>query len=135
MAEEIYRDRFGTMLHDEGAGVLELALDEGTAEMRDDDFMGWLSRYADAEVSIRAPNLLIDVTRFRYRPGADVAPWRDEHVIPKYNEAGVRKFAFLVPDGSPGTVGAGSAPTAEPPGRFPTGYFDSRDQIDAWFAE
>ncbi len=56
-------------------------------------------------------------------------------MVPRYNAAGVRKFAFLVPEGSPGTVGAGNAAAVEPPGDFPTGYFDSRQQIIAWFSE
>lgn len=135
MAREIYRDRFGAILHHEDAGTLELEWSEGNAEMTDEDFMAWLARYADASLSTRAPNLMIDVTRFRFRPGERVAAWRDEHVIPKYNAAGVRKFAFLLPAGSPGTVAAGNRPAPEPPGEFPTGYFDDRTAIEAWFAE
>src|SRR2546427_2835818 len=67
---------------------------------------------------------------FRHRPGPEVGPWRDEHVIPRYNRAGVSKFAFLLPQGSPG---AGASPTPEPPGKFPTGYFDQPAKIEAWF--
>jgi hypothetical protein len=135
MTEEIYRDRFGALQHDERDGILELAWGEGSAEMTDDDFMAWLTRYAEAAERLRPPSLLIDVTRFPFRPGAKVGPWRDEHIIPRYNAAGVRKLAFVVPAGTPGTVGTGNAPTPEPPGLFPTGYFDSREQARAWFAE
>jgi hypothetical protein len=28
-------------------------------------------------------------------------PWRDVNIIPRYNAAGVRKFAFHMPDGMP----------------------------------
>jgi hypothetical protein len=135
MSEEIYRDQFGVLRHDDDAGVLELEWLEGSAEMTDEDFMEWLTRYADAEERVRAPNLLIDVTSFGLRPGEHVGPWRDEHVLPRYNAAGAKKFAFLVPAGAPGTVVSGNRPTPEPPGVFPTGYFDSRDQVNAWFAE
>lgn len=43
--------------------------------------------------------------------------------------AGIRKFAFLVPAGA-GT----SEPAAEGPATFPTGYFDSREDVYEWFA-
>jgi hypothetical protein len=135
MVNEIYRDRFGAILHDEAAGTLELDWTDESAAMSDDEFMGWLARYADASLSTRVPNLMIDVSRFRFRPGEQVAAWRDEHVIPRYNAAGVRKFAFLLPAGSPGTVATGNEPAPEPPGEFPTGYFDDRAAVDAWFAE
>jgi hypothetical protein len=131
MTGEIYRDRFGVLRHDEDAGILELAWTDGTASMNDHDFMAWLTRYAEAEESIRAPNLLIDVRRFAFTPGAHVAPWRDEAIVPRYNAAGVRKFAFLL---APGTFGDGNEPGPEPPGTFPTGYFESRDVIAEWFA-
>jgi hypothetical protein len=134
MAEELYGDRFGRLRHDETTGVLELEWLDGSGQMNDDDFMGWLTRYAEAEEAVRAPNLLIGVRRFGFRPGAHVAAWRDENIIPRYNAAGVTRFAFLLPAAASGTVGAGNAPALEPPGTFPVGYFDSREQLDAWFA-
>ena len=74
------------------------------------------------------------MTRFTFTPGPRVGPWRDERVIPMYDRAGVPRLAFLVPEGSPGTVESGAEPAPEPPGVFPTGYFDARGDIDAWFA-
>ncbi len=68
-------------------------------------------------------------------PGEHVAPWRDEQIIPRYNAAGVTKFAFLVPPGAPGTVEAGSEPEKEAPGSFPTGYFEDRQHIFEWFGQ
>jgi hypothetical protein len=132
--KEVYRDRFGVLLEDSASRLLELRWQEASAAMTDDDFRAWLERYA-AEAEARRPaNLLIDVTQFRHRPGAEVAPWRDTHIIPRYNRAGVKKFAFLLPPGSPGTASAGNQPEPEPPGTFPTGYFDDRGQIDEWFS-
>ena len=134
MAEEVYRDRYGAIRHDKDAGTLELEWFAETAQMDDDDFKDYLTRYAKAETSIRAPYLVIDVTRFAFRPAQEVGAWRDEHIIPLYNAAGVKKFAFLVPEGTLGTAGAGNVPAPEPPGTFPTGYFDSRGQMKTWFA-
>jgi len=124
---QIYRDRFGVLSYNDTGGVLELRwLPE---PMTDDDFMQWLERYAAAAEQHHAPFLLIDVRAFKHRPGEHTGPWRDEHIIPQYNRAGVRKLAFLLP--------TGAAPKTEPvpegPAQFPTGYFDSREQIDQWF--
>jgi len=104
---ELYRDQFGVLLEDLDHQLLELTWLEGSASMTDDDFKAWLAR-----------------------AGPEIAAWRDEKVIPRYNRAGVTKFAFLLPEGSPG---AGGSPALEPPGKFPTGYFDTPDKIEAWF--
>ena len=135
MTEELYRDGFGSLLHDPGRGILELSWFEGTADMTDEEFMGWLERYAEAAEDHQTPYLLVDLTRFRGQPGEKTGPWRDENIVPRYNGAGVRKFVYLVPAGSPGTVAAGNAPAPEPTANFPTGYFDSRGQAEAWLNE
>ena len=93
MAEEIYRDATGVLRHEPASGLVELEWLDGSAGMTDGDFMAWLTRFADAEESFREPNLLIDVTRFSFRPGDHVGAWRDEQIIPRYNASGVRKFA------------------------------------------
>src|SRR5207245_9878124 len=67
----------------------------------------------------------------RHRPGLEIGAWRDEHIIPRYNRGGVTKFAFLLPEGSPGAAGS---PAPAPPGEFPTGYFDTPAKIEAWFS-
>jgi hypothetical protein len=69
-----------------------------------------------------------------YQPAPDFPPWRDKNIIPRYNAAGVQRFAFLVPANAPHTIENGNAPAVEDPGRFPTGYFASRDAVFSWFA-
>ena len=63
--------------------------------------------------------------------------WRDDHVIPRYNRAGVTRFAFVMPAGFPGpTAESGAAPRID--GRaaaFPTQWFLGRDAAIAWLAE
>ena len=102
MAQELYRDRFGAILHHSGEQILELEWFEGSATMTDDDFMRSMERYAAFAEEHRAPNMLVDVTRFKHTPGEQVAQWRDQHIIPRYDAAGVKKFAFLIPSGAPG---------------------------------
>ena len=130
---ELYRDEFGTIIYHADDRTLELEWLEGSASMTDDDCMRSMERYAAFAEERRAPNMLVDVTRFRHSPGEHVAPWRDEHIIPRYNAARVKKFAFLLPQGAPGTVEAGSQPEREPPGNFPTGYFADRQHLFDWF--
>ena len=131
METQLFQDRFGAMFYDDARNILELRWFPETEFMTDDDYMGWLKRYAAAAEQHRAAFLLIDTLAFKHHPGASTGPWREANISPQYNRAGVRKFAFLL---SPGT-----APNAEPApegaARFPTGYFDSREQIGNWFSE
>jgi hypothetical protein len=132
---EVYRDRFGVLLEDKERIVLELQWLEASSEMSEEDFRSWLSRFATAAEARRPSFLLIDVRQFRHPPGEDFGAWRDAHIIPHYNRAGVTKFAMLVPAGASGWMSPGRPPAPEPPGTFPTGYFADRDTLEAWFAE
>src|SRR5712692_1706403 len=58
-------------------------------------------------------------------------PWRDANIIPRYNAAGVAKFAFHMPEGMPMI---GKPPAPEGPGRFLTGYFGRRHDALDWLA-
>jgi hypothetical protein len=61
--------------------------------------------------------------------------WRDAEIIPRYNEAGVAKFAFIANPGHPGpTVEAGAPPAADGPATFPTGWFKTRKAAYRWLA-
>ena len=135
MTEELHRDEFGAITHHGEQRILELKWFEGSANMTDDDFMRSMERYAAFAEERRTPNMLVDVTEFKHSPGEEVGPWRDEHIVPRYNAAGVQKFAFLVPTGASGTVEAGAQAKNEPPGTFPTGYFADRTRILEWFNE
>ena len=55
--------------------------------------------------------------------------WRDANIIPRYNAAGMKRFAFILPAGAPPTA---NDPAPEGPADFPTGYFDSRTTALAW---
>jgi len=133
VAIELNRDEYGVIRHHREDGILELEWLEASANMTDDDFKRSMQRYAELAAEHSTPYLLVDVTSFRHSMGESVGAWRDKHVIPAYNAAGVEKFAFLVLAGAPGTVEEGNAPAKEPPGEFPTGYFTERQSIVDWF--
>ncbi len=129
MQTQLFQERFGVMLYDDARNILELLWYPETEFMTDDDYMGWLERFAISAEQQRVQFIVIDTLAFKHHPGAHTGPWRDEHIIPRYNRAGVKKFAFLL---SPGTAPK-TEPATEGPAKFPTGYFDSREQIDQWF--
>ena len=135
MATELDRDEYGVIWHDPEDGILELEWLDRSANMTDDDFKRSMQRYAELAGAHSTPYLLVDVTKFRHTMGEGVGAWRDEHIIPAYNAAGVTKFAFLFPTGAPGTVEEGNEPAKEPPGEFPTGYFTTREGILDWFGQ
>ena len=76
--------------------------------------------------------MFIDATQFFHDFGEGVLDWRDEHVIPRYNAAGVTRFAFLMPEGTPNTVESGAQSRVEGRATFPTGWFTTREAAYAW---
>jgi hypothetical protein len=49
---------------------------------------------------LHRPRLLIDGTRFMMDPANLNDAWRDANIIPRYDAAGVRRFAFLFHEGA-----------------------------------
>ncbi len=133
--EEVARNEWGAILHYEDRGLLELRWFATTAGMGDDGFRETLELFAGEAERFRPANLLVDSMEFRHRMGEGVNEWRDANIIPRYNAAGVRKFAFVVPEGVPGTVESSGEPAVDGPANFPTGWFSSRDRADRWLSE
>jgi hypothetical protein len=129
METQLYQDRFGAIMYDAAKHILELRWFADTEGMTENDFRAWLERYATAAEQHHGSFALIDTQAFKYHPAADFLPWRDERIIPHYNRAGIKKFAFLLAEGS----APNSEPAPEGPALFPTGYFDSRERIERWF--
>ena len=129
METQLYQDKFGAIKYDAANQILELQWSAETAVMTDNDFREWVERYASTAEQHHVPFALIDARVFKGHPAADFLAWRDEHIIPQYNRAGIKKFAFLLAEGS----APNSEPAPEGPALFPTGYFDSRERIERWF--
>ena len=75
---------------------------------------------------------LVDMAEIEHTPSDDFEAWRQSQIIPRYNAAGVKKFAFLLPPGAPTTVENGTKPAVEGKANFPTGYFATREQALKW---
>jgi hypothetical protein len=131
MDELVYEDRFGEVVDRPSADLVELRWFDTTEEMSTEMFKDWLATFAGCVERCGRRNVLVDSTTFRMSPAKMDGPWRDANIIPRYNSAGVTRFAFHMPQGMP-MIGA--PPTVEPPGRFPTGYFGSRQAALDWLS-
>jgi hypothetical protein len=127
--EQVYEDRWGEVFDRPSIDVIELRWFDTTAGMTGAEFQAWLSKFAECVERCGRSRVLIDSTTFRMSPANMDGPWRDANIIPRYNAAGVTKFAFQMPDGMPMT---GEPPAVEEPGRFPTGYFGGRQDALDW---
>ncbi len=86
--------------YDSSLSILKLTWKAATAAMTEGDFKESLLSFA-AEVERHAsPLLLVDVRQFHFAMTGALAEWRINTISPRYNRAGVRKFAFLLPEGS-----------------------------------
>jgi hypothetical protein len=131
---ELFRDKFSQYYRDDGHQCIELRWSEATRSMSEEQFRAGLERLADFLAGERAPNVLVDVVNFAHESPEDFSAWRETRIIPRYNAAGVKKFAFLLPANNSHTVENGNQPVKEGSAQFPTAYFNSRENAIAWFA-
>lgn len=135
MAEEpveVARNEWGVIVNHERWHTLELSWLSSTSDMSDDGFKETLALLAAEGERVKPACMIIDATEFRHKLGDGVLEWRDREIVPRYNAAGVKKFAFLWPEGTPGTFESGGTPAPEGPAKFPTGWFTGRDRAYQW---
>ena len=125
----VYEDRFGEVIDHADDGYLEIRWYDTTEDMSTDDFRSWVAAFAGEEERRRRPGILVDVTRFLMDQSDMDDGWWYEQIVPRYNAAGVEKFAFLALDGMPAI---GSPPAAARGANFPTGYFARRQEALNW---
>jgi len=96
-------------------------------EMAQQDFFDTMLVFGDLAKEHGATGLLVDVRAFTFRPGPAMGPFRREHIIPRYNAAGVTGFAFLFPNGR-------VPPTSmqDDGANYASHNFDSREAALAW---
>lgn len=128
---QLYEDRWGAIIDRPAAGYLELRWYDTTAELSAAQFKEWLTRFAAQCENMQRPGVLIDSTNFRMDPANLNWEWRDANITPRYNAAGVKKFAFHMPLGMP-AIGKPAAPDGR--ADFPTAYFGRRQDALEWLA-
>src|SRR5262249_23698621 len=111
--------------------TLELRWLPSTRDMSDDGFKESIQLLATEGERWRPACMFIDATQFFHQLGEGVLDWRDEHVIPRYNAAGVTRFAFLMPEGTPNTTESGGDPGIGGGPAFPTAWFPPRKKASA----
>ena len=121
-----YEDVFGGIINH--GRYLEIRWYDATADMTGDQFNGFLKTFAD-QCKPDRPGCLVDAVQFDMPSNRMSMGWRDEHIVPIYNKAGVKRFAFIMPAGMPLI---GQAPAKEGPADYLTAYFRSRAEAIAW---
>lgn len=125
----VHEDRWGEVIDRPDADLIEIRWFDTTRHLTSDAFNAWLAEFATCVERAGRSRILTDATVFRMPMDRMDAAWRDANIIPRYNDAGVTKFAFLMPERMPPI---GSEPAPEGPATFPTAYFGTRADALAW---
>ena len=133
MASQIvYEDAWGEIIDRPDADLIEIRWFDSTAGLTADGFQRWLTRFAEEVEKAGRKGILTDGTSFGMDPSQIDAEWRDANIVPRYNSADVKAFAFHTGEGMPAI---GNEPAIEGPARYPTAYFGRRGEAVAWIAE
>ena len=132
--QQVAANEWGTLTHHPQWETLELKWGASTRSMTDDGFRQTLQILAQQGLKVRPRFMIIDATEFFHEPGEDTLAWRDEEIIPLYNDAGIEKFAFLTTTAMPGTVEKGGDPKPDGPATFPTAWFETKGRLQEWLA-
>jgi hypothetical protein len=96
-AIQLHEDKFLKISWEERARVIGIDWKEATSSMTDEDFKAALTLFAGHVEQKKARGILVDVSRFRHKPGPEVMPWRVKNISNRYATAGVQRQAFLFP--------------------------------------
>ena len=124
----LYEDQYMQIFWDEQTRLIGIDWKEATSTMTDENFKTELTLFAQQVEDKKASRILIDVSKFRHRPNEEVGKWRMQNISPRYNAAGVRRFAFVMPASFSGA----GVQQAEGPAVFPTRWFVDRDEAIRW---
>ncbi|MBG85666.1 MAG: hypothetical protein CMO80_02045 [Verrucomicrobiales bacterium] len=106
--------------------VLILKWKPETASMETKQFFESMVRLGELTIEADVHGILIDILDFRHKPTADVMAFREEHVIPIYNQTGIKRMAFLFPGESPGEA------TQDAGGDYEVQRFTSENEALTW---
>jgi hypothetical protein len=109
--------------------LLRLTWLGGTEGMTDEDFRETLEVFADSAMQHKATRLVIDVRQFKHRPSKEILAWRDQVTVKKYNEAGVKRQAWIWP-GDLSNMKPSSERCA-----YEERYFSTEEEALAWLTE
>lgn len=99
-ATQIREAKFLRIWWDEKTHIIGIDWKETTAAMTDEEFKTELTLFASHVEKQKAPGILVDVSRFHHKMAPEMQQWRVKNISNRYNEAGVKRFAFLFPKGA-----------------------------------
>jgi hypothetical protein len=124
---QLQEDEFFKVFWDERTRIIGIDWKEATSSMTDEEFKAELTLFAGHVEQKKARGILVDVSRFRHKPGPEVQPWRVKNISNRYAAAGVKRQAFLFPKG------AQIPPMrSSPEEKFLTETFDDVQKAEAW---
>ena len=129
---EIAQHTFYVFDLDERASILTFFWTEKSTDMTLDDYKNAIRDYARLVLKHRARRALIDLRKFRTRVDADAGSFWGDEIVPVYNQAGLEKFALLLPEGAE-VPPDDQAPVAPESGeKFVTREFSSEQAAISW---
>lgn len=136
MPEQIVaKDNWGQIIFYDDWNSLELKWLPTTANATDADLKTTMEVFAQESANRHPHTLIVDTTDFLHSWGDGVMEWRSREIIPRYNQGGVAKLAFIAGPNYPWpTVETGAEPAPEDPANFPTGWFKTREAAYHWLA-
>jgi|SRR5579872_1896318 len=129
---QIAQQPFFILSYEPDSGILKLVWSEGTARMTDEDFKAALVFFAEKAEEFKAKELLVDVEKFRFNMPSQLGEWRAQSITPRYNKAGVRKFAFVHGEKFSEKPGDGERYQGE---EFLTRHFSSEQGAKKWLQQ
>jgi hypothetical protein len=94
---QLHEDEFLTILWNEQTKIIGIDWKEATSAMTSAQFQSELTIFAAHVENKKAPAILVDVRKFRHKMEPGVEEWRVKNISSRYNAAGVKRFAFLLP--------------------------------------
>ncbi|MEE8518251.1 MAG: hypothetical protein V3S98_03910 [Dehalococcoidia bacterium] len=120
---------YWSMALDAESSVIELVWTARTAAMTDQDFKEGVDHFTTFAEQHGATGLSVDVREFGHQMNTELGEWRQDKIVPRYNSAGIQRFAYVLPQGAPL-----EEPTQYEGENFKTGYFSSPEAASSWLA-
>jgi hypothetical protein len=78
--QQLHEDTFLKILWDESPDAIGIDWKEATSSMTGEEFKKELTLFADRVEAKKAHGILVDVARFRHKPGPDMQEWRVKNI-------------------------------------------------------
>ena len=126
---ELEEGKYWSMTFDPKSNVVQLIWTAQTDAMTDEDFKDGVARFTGYAEQHHAKGLFVDVRAFGHQMTPELGKWRQDEIVPRYNVAGVLRFAYVLPPGAPA-----AGPEQYEGEDFATAYFGSADAASEWLA-